>query len=153
MTKLLSSKSARLSPFQFAKDDCANLRKDGICLWSDAQIALPRWFDDSPTPAELTCRVKAGERCGYFEKFVLPLADQPGPKDDPKRQLRRASARDAYWRQHQLQEEVAHPAGRACPDCGAALAYRKRFCPICGARRRREAYRAARSRRDVTRNT
>ena len=148
-TATSSFSQPRMTPLQFAKADCAALQRGRYCMLQEVDIPLSVWLDNSPNDADLVCRLSLNERCEYFERFVLPLADHPGPKADPKLQLRRANARAAYSRQHELQEEAAYAAGRACPDCGAALALRKRYCPTCAAKRRKKTYRAARSRRGI----
>ena len=53
----------------FVRTECCNLRKsDSAC-----------WADDATYPKPNPCLVMAGERCPYFEKCVLPIADQPVP--------------------------------------------------------------------------
>ncbi len=97
-----------------------------------------------PDDADRRCKVGRGERCEYFERTVLPLADQASPADDPRLQARRAEARRAYRRKHDL--DGAEEPGRRCPDCGGPLPKGKRLCEACRQRRRRVSYRAARNR-------
>jgi len=97
-----------------------------------------------PEDVNRRCKVARGERCEYFERAVLPLADQASPPDDPRLQARRAEARRAYLRKHDL--DGAEDPGRSCPDCGGPLPKGKRLCETCRQRRRRASYRAARNR-------
>jgi len=46
--------------------------------------------------------------------------------------------------------DSARPAGRTCPDCGAALVSRRRYCPTCARKRRRQAARVCRVHRHAT---
>lgn len=90
------------------------------------------------------CQVKLGNRCGHFERAILPLADKPSPKAAPKLQGKRLAAREAYLllRPPAQTPKAAQPGGlRRCPDCGEPIAKRKRICPTCAAKRRRVSYR------------
>ncbi|HUT58587.1 MAG TPA: hypothetical protein VNA25_12145, partial [Phycisphaerae bacterium] len=66
-----------MKPYQFALQECANLF-DGCCCMR----------------GERMCLIKEDKRCRYFEKCILPLADQLGPKDDLGLQGRREDARN-----------------------------------------------------------
>ena len=77
-----------MSPAVLARAECANLLTNGSCmgvhwdcLFDDGQRKLA-----SPQPS---CLVAAGKRCEYFERVILPLADQPSPSDDPGLQAAR----------------------------------------------------------------
>ena len=139
-----------MTPHQFARAECANMRPDGSCLgikpedlFDFGQIKLA-----SPKPH---CLLRhPGKRCRYFKEVVLPIADQPSPKADPTLQQRRLKAREAYW----AQVGVRRPAAgkrvsrghkpRSCPDCNGLLAKRQRICRDCAGRRRRESARRCR---------
>lgn len=84
-----------------------------------------------------SCLVEDGQRCGYFERAVLPLA-AAYPESYAK-------ACDAYWRR----AGISHPnaAARRC-ECGNPLPKFKRFCPRCMRERQREQ---ARERKRVER--
>jgi hypothetical protein len=93
-----------------------------------------------------TCLVEDGQRCGYFEKAVLPTAADIGVKDLI----------------YSLYEEQVGIAGngllkrgqiRRCPDCSGEVGPRQRYCPKCSKRRRRESYRRAREKQRLMRNT
>lgn len=98
-----------------------------------------------PDGIDRRCLVARGKRCGHFERVILPLADQPSPPDEPKLQSKRARARRAYLRKHNL--EGADEPHRPCPDCDGPLPKCKRYCEECRHRRRRSSTRAAVSRR------
>ena len=52
----------------FVRAECANLRRSDNCCWPDDRPCLV--LDDAT----------GGTRCGYFEKAVLPIAEQPSPR-------------------------------------------------------------------------
>ena len=97
-----------------------------------------------PDDADRRCLISRGKRCGYFERVILPLADQPPPPDDVKLQARQVRARRSYLRLHNL--AGADEPGRQCPDCGGALPKSRHYCEACRRRRRQGTYRAARNR-------
>jgi hypothetical protein len=93
-----------------------------------------------------TCKVQDGKRCGYFERAVLPTAEEIGLTDVVY------SAYEAYvgiagnglLKRGQV---------RRCPDCGDEVGPRQRFCPKCSMRRRRQSYRRAREKQRLVRNS
>ena len=99
---------------------CANFdHYYGGCLFSD------------------TCLVQEGKRCGYFEKAVLPTAADIGLKEH-------------IYSQYQKHVGIAgvgqFDSGniRRCPECGAELKPRQRYCDKCRDERRRDSYRRRR---------
>ena len=99
---------------------CANFdHYYGGCLFSD------------------TCLVQEGKRCGYFEKCVLPTAEDIGLK---------ALVYSLYRRHVAIEDDYLLDAGeiRRCPDCGAELKPRQRYCDKCRDERRRDSYRRRR---------
>ena len=96
-----------------------------------------------PDDVDRRCKVTRGQRCGYFERRILSLADDPPPESEPGLQRSRAKARQIYL---DLQNLPGAKAARTCPDCGGALAKGRQFCPECRSRRRRATYRGSRNR-------
>jgi hypothetical protein len=82
-----------------------------------------------------TCRVEQGQRCGYFEKAVLPTAADIGLRE---------LVCSLYEKHTGLAGEsilLRSVSVRECPDCGAALGYRQRLCAECSRRRRQKTKR------------
>ena len=142
-----------MTPRQFAKAECANLLPDGRCLGIRSNDLLDHGQVKLARPRDRCLLTERGKRCRYFEQIVLPLADQPPPKDDPGLQARRLQAREAYY--WQLPPSAGYRSsrpdrpGRAskerrCPDCGNMLGRRQRYCPACQAKHRRAKYRRRR---------
>ena len=113
-----------MTPYQLVKAECANYRDDG-CIARDAQ--------------ENECLIAAGKRCSYFEKCLLPLADEPSPAGEPKLQGSRQKAADIYAKEHHLTQLVREE--RLCPDCGEPLPHRRRYCNRCRRQRAKAATR------------
>ena len=126
-----------MNPHQFAKRDCANYKPDGSCLGiSEHDLENPKHA------AELDkCKLAESpiKPCSYFERLVLPLADQPGPKDKPELQSQRLDARQAYLMQ--TKRPVPGAVVRACPECGSTIPPRRRLCEKCSKKRRRASSR------------
>ena len=124
-----------MTPLQFAQQECANHQPDGSCLGAviEEDLSIRRC---SPRPR---CRLADGERCGYFEACVAPLARMV---TDP---WRAAALRDAVTQYHLTTRQPAE-ADRNCPDCGRPMAKGRRYCPTCAAVRRKVANRTAQSR-------
>jgi len=133
-----------VNPHTFAQRDCANYQsKDGCCLGIPVESLTE---PDKPVLAKPLPRcLLAGKMrpCRYFEKVVLPLADQPSPKQEPDLQRQRLEARQKYLaaRKMEMPETVSL---RTCPDCGGPLAKRRRYCEKCTQKRRLAAYRQRR---------
>ena len=103
---------------------CANYDHHyGGCLFGDA------------------CFVEQGKRCEYFEKAVLPTAADIGLKE---------LVYSLYERQVGIAGIGQFDGGniRRCPDCGAELRRRQRYCDDCKRKRRRKSYRNSRSKRN-----
>ena len=86
-----------------------------------------------------TCKVEEGKRCGYFEKVVLPTAEDIGLK---------SCVYSLYQKHAGIEQENQLDTGsiRKCPDCRAELKKRQRYCDKCTLRHRRETYRRSRNR-------
>ncbi len=88
------------------------------------------------------CFVKQGERCEYFEKVVLPTSADSGRKE---------LIYSLYQKHVGIAEDdlLINTANiRPCPDCGAELKPRQRYCDDCRNKRRRQSYRNSRSKRN-----
>ena len=80
------------------------------------------------------CLVEQEQRCGYFERAVLPTAESIGLKK---------FVYSLYRRHVGIEDDYLLDAGeiRRCPDCEAELKPRQRYCDSCSAKRRLESYR------------
>ena len=92
------------------------------------------------------CLVQTGQRCLHFEESVLPTAGDIGLRE---------SVISLYQKHIGLGEngELGTEPIRRCPDCGAELRPRRRYCDDCSKRRRRQSYRRAREKQQLMRNT
>ena len=88
------------------------------------------------------CLVEQGKRCDYFERCVLPTAAYNGQLLSLTRQYEEKTGATGLTGR-------SAAMGRDCPDCGAELSGRARYCDPCKKRRRQNAYRKAR----LTRNS
>ncbi len=87
------------------------------------------------------CLVEQGKRCGYFEKVVLPTSVDLGLKE---------LVYSLYQKHVGIAEDdpLINTANiRPCPDCGAELRPRHRYCDWCAQKRRLQAYRQSRQRK------
>ena len=129
-----------MTPLQFAKRECANIRPDGSCL--GIMVNDLHWRGQKILATERKVCLLGGskpKRCGYFEKVVLPLADRP-TKDQPRLQQQRLEARAKYGLINDVETKSVEL--RTCPDCGTEpLSKRQRVCPKCQQKRRRESAR------------
>ena len=82
--------------------------------------------------------VEEDQRCGYFERAVLPTADDIGQGQ---------AIRDKYEKAVGVavapKEVATTQSDREC-ECGAPLMPRHRYCDRCAAKKRRESYRRRR---------
>jgi len=85
-----------------------------------------------------TCRVlDEGQRCGYFERAVLPTAAQIGQRDHVYALYEQTTG--AIIDRHKTCRKTGDV--RPCPDCGASLRPRQRYCDDCSRKRKRAAAR------------
>ena len=124
-----------MTPLQFAQQECANHQPDGSCLgvMIEEDLSIRRC---SPRPR---CRLADGERCGYFEACVAPMARMA---TDPRRAV---ALREAVSLYHLTTKQAADP-DRNCPDCGRPMAKGRRYCPTCAGARRKATFRASQAR-------
>ena len=135
-----------MKPGRLAKDQCCNWIH-GACLGAgftvlpDGEIRHCLLTDeDGETLEGQPCRVARGERCEFFERVVLPVAESPGE----------IAARTAYMGEF----PVDGFAGKAryC-SCGEPIPRRRRMCDSCRSKRRRETYRRNRKNARGPRNS
>ncbi|MCX7006807.1 MAG: hypothetical protein NTY53_06100 [Kiritimatiellaeota bacterium] len=120
-----------MKPMQMIREECANHQSNGSCL--GVQIAKDLTMPYAkPRPR---CLVTDGQRCGYFEACVLPLADIVS---EPRRAKEYQAAVVEY---RQITNQKAAKV-RTCPDCGGALQPRKQLCPACAQKRQLASKRA-----------
>jgi hypothetical protein len=79
------------------------------------------------------CKIEAGKRCGYFEKAVLPIAQELGISE----QINAAYADKVGLTEFNPKSEVKT---RRC-ECGAILKPRHRYCEKCSKKHRRQGQR------------
>jgi len=118
-----------MTPLQAAKAHCANYQPNGSCLGIAfrGNLSMYRFRKEG-----LPCLLCNGERCSYFEEFIVPMR-----LERPAEGKSLASAINAYQRKHLLQSLL-----RFCPECGQSqLLARERFCADCRAQRRRDTHR------------
>ncbi|MGO8703771.1 MAG: hypothetical protein ACLQVA_08120 [Candidatus Brocadiia bacterium] len=112
-----------MTPHDMARERCANFVDSG-CI--SVRPAVHR---------EGVCVLgRMQERCTYFEKAVLPLVDRMPRYAGVRNQYRDAvkiGAKDSASPVLSMEED------RRCP-CGKVREARHRYCPECGAKRRRE---------------
>jgi len=133
-----------MNPHTFAQRDCANYQtKDGSCLGILVEFLTEPDKPKRAKPLERCLLAGKLRPCRYFEKVVLPLADNPSPKEEPDLQRQRLEARQKYLaaRKMEVTETVAM---RTCPECGGPLAKRRRYCERCTQKRRLATYRQRR---------
>lgn len=113
---------------RFAKHQCANWtgEPEEECLGVDA-------FNE-PFREPGRCWVIGGKPCKYFKGKVLGPEDYKYPHlcfvNDPAFEKR---VRQLYKK---IDHTVVEAATRRCPDCGAVLRLRQRYCEGCTRKRR-----------------
>lgn len=85
------------------------------------------------------CLVQEGKRCKHFEKVVLPAAVDIGQRE---------LLYNLYAKAVGVEIDPQNENVRKCPDCGAELKARKRYCDACSKKRRLQCYRKSRSKRN-----
>lgn len=76
------------------------------------------------------CLVELGKRCKYFERSVLPTANDTGIGEDMYFKYSNAVSVRA--------SDLKKPNARLCPDCGNVRLHRcQRYCDSCTKKRRR----------------
>jgi len=136
------SKSSGVTASELVTLECANSQGQrclGVAINSQTADPLP------------FCLVKRRMRCRYFEGCVLPLSSRvpvyAGAASDYRRNLSPQAIDGAPQAVkdhpffHTFNSRAGGTKARMCPECGAPLAKRKRYCAKCTAKRRRESYR------------
>ena len=82
------------------------------------------------------CRLATRDPCPTFEHAILPLANHPGPKDDPNLPKRVAQAADNYFGLLG-RRKPRHQTLPTCP-CGSPRAKGHSLCPKCSAAHKRQ---------------
>jgi len=105
----------------FLKDNCANYdRYYQSCLFADS------------------CKVFDGQRCGYFERYVL------GPPDY-KFKLPGYDYAKLFAQYAELTKTKKQAVKVRRCDCGEPVGYRQRLCEKCMGLKRRDSYRKYRN--------
>ena len=130
-----------MTPYQLARLECSNYQPGGSCLGIQ-----PEGLTDPSVPMvpldQCLLSLKPVKPCRYFEKCVLPLADQPdsaGGRIDGDKRAGWIEARNLY--PFTLAKDARRTKLRTCPDCDGPLAKRQRVCEKCQKKRRNESYR------------
>lgn len=121
-----------MSPLEFAKQECANYDQ-GRCLGASAPAGHPAIIDNAHTRPLNECVLAHNQRCAYFERCVLPLAEHGN--------MAFLEARRVYDKTHTLSG-----AAQTICACGRPRAARARFCAACRIEHRRSTYRQAKKR-------
>jgi len=124
-----------MNPNHLAATQCSNYQKDGSCL-GVSQSCFP---SSEPQPPFPRCLLADGQRCQFFERSVLPLADRPSPKNEPGLQGRAAEAMNKYFELHDAGRPKQIGGRRNCPRCGGLLDRGKRYCDPCRQLQRNES--------------
>lgn len=111
-----------MTPLEFARTECADYDQGG-CLGAA--------IDNSSCHPLSECRLHAGERCAYFENYVLPMADRGHAAF--------IEARGQYRGFHAM--KASGDAAPACSACGQPRAPRKSLCESCARQHRRQTTR------------
>jgi len=144
------NRSAAVSALRhFAHEECASCPRPGVCIMLRSGA----------------CLLARGQRCGYFEDSVLPIAQRRlrlSRNPNPFKVMRDGKVTDLPGAKPIDDSRVVaacrvvHPevrgtlipesdddgiAKRQCPDCGGPLGPRMRFCETCRRNRRRESAR------------
>ena len=138
------SSSQAMTPHTFAKQECCNLMRDGVCIAREARLYSlyeSRGSRVYKVRQETWCLLSTGRRCRYFERVVCRVADQPGPVNAPGLSERRQTAVSAYNNMHGLARQAPFESDRVCPDCGISIAKGRRVCDKCKLVRRRASKR------------
>ena len=120
-----------MRPHSLAKLECANMLPDGSCLGIKPEDLVDSGQEKLASPKG-KCLLLLKKRCRYFEDAVLPLANDP-PSSYKPGELQ--ECRERYYAMMGIPRKS--PTVRTCPDCGAALAKRQRFCARCSSKRER----------------
>ena len=129
--KSLKKKHIQNSLSKFAKENCANFHGENKCY--GLNVRDHHLFRE---PGD--CWIVYGSQCSYFKKAVLGKRNTPYPHkcfvDDPDYEKR-------VWDQYAAIDLSAQTEEkrRTCPDCGAPLITRQKYCSACSERRRRKA--------------
>ncbi|MHC4417864.1 MAG: hypothetical protein ACYSU6_04675 [Planctomycetota bacterium] len=125
---------------KFVKAECA-------CWtgWPEEECLGVDVFSD-PFREPGKCWVLKRKACWYFKDCVLGPEDYKYPHlcfvKDPAFEKR---VRSEY---RKIDTTVVEADARRCPDCGAALIPRQRFCGKCRNKRRQQSYRNSRPKRN-----
>lgn len=122
------------TPLVIARLHCANFH-DGICSGIDfGKDGSMFMFRNEGSP----CLLKTKKPCSYFETAVLPIGkNQEWAKAHPGEARAFEEGVDQYQRLHSGIPGLSSRR-RKCPDCGTQIGPRKRYCAVCGERRRKE---------------
>ena len=135
-----------MTPLQFAKDECANFNdSNGACLGvtADSLRQEPKNMRAYPRPR---CVLADGDRCDYFERIVLPLAERGIPHFLEARDAYYAKAIRAAGMRPNTEITLAQPKTIRQCECGNPLAAGHRFCEKCKTAKRRKTYRLSKTR-------
>ena len=124
---------------------CANYDKHyGGCLFRTAERTPSNDLLEEEK-SKCSCLVQQDKRCAYFEKAVLSTAKDIGLQSVYSQYEKSIGIEGAL--------KISIGSARLCPECGAGLKLRQRFCDSCSESRRRDSYRKSRENRRSKRNS
>lgn len=124
---------------------CANFDHCyGGCLFRTAE-GTPNNDLLEEEKSKCSCLVQQGLRCASFERAILPMAKDIGLQSVYSQYEKSIGIEGAL--------KISIGSARLCPECGAGLKLRQRFCDSCSKRRRQKSYRKVRENQRLVRHS
>lgn len=120
-----------MNPHQLAKEECANYDGGGC-----RNIIILDDLTNHVGPRLERCKLLDGQKCRHFEDCVLHMIDYI---EDEKRKDKLVAVAEQYF--NEAKEPDTSKPQRLCPDCGAVLKPRKRYCADCAEKKRKKTRR------------
>lgn len=139
-----------LTPYGFARRECANFYDDAECIGFPAKHLID-YGQQKYIERIGRCLCADEKRCYYFEEIILPIADFPSPVNEPRMGRLMKECRLFYYTKHNL---VIPPAMkiREC-ECGNELEKGKRLCHVCCKKHRKETYNRSQQKKRMSVNS
>ncbi len=116
-----------MSKTTLARNYCANWQDSGKCTGVDVNLKgeHTRFLREGSR-----CLLSCGNRCGYLEQSVLPMAEPTYEWKNVGQQKAFMAAVDLYKRLHSGLPGLAKRM-RLCKTCGTQIGPRMRYCAKC----------------------